>query len=199
MSSPSSPSPSMSPSSPQAPRRRRLRGGYVASLVSAVVTLVVFGVLLALGPWVRHPAPDFISEVGTNLEAQLEVDEEDLDVIGVYGLSFDGICSFTTPSGTPGMSERRHVRSVDYGAEEWHLVQTLEVTESGTYDISCDNRKTEFGLASTYVSDSAGRRQFTWAITWITLPVLGLATTVTIAVVTRRRDRQEKAAASGRH
>ncbi|MEE2043041.1 hypothetical protein Q7689_06410 [Nocardiopsis tropica] len=42
-------------------------------------------------------------------------------------------------------------------------------------------------------------RQFTWAVIWITLPVLGLATTVTIAVVTRRRDRQEKAAASGRH
>ncbi|GAA0977993.1 hypothetical protein GCM10009551_015510 [Nocardiopsis tropica] len=82
---------------------------------------------------------------------------------------------------------------------KWHLVQTLEVTESGTYDVSCDNRNTEFGLASTYVADSAGMRQFTWAVIWITLPVLGLATTVTIAVVTRRRDRQEKAAASGRH
>ncbi len=188
----------MSPGSPQAPRRRRLRGGYVASLVSAVVTLVVFGILLALGPWVRHPAPDFISEVDTNLYVRLEVDREDLDTIGVYGLSFDTPCSFTTPSGAPGESEYHTVRSVDYGAEEWHLVQTLEVTESGTYSISCSNTTSEFGLASTYVADSAGTRQFMWAMTWITLPTLGLVATVTFAVVTRVRDRRERAAASER-
>ncbi|WP_223839009.1 hypothetical protein [Nocardiopsis deserti] len=202
MSSPSSPSPSIppgSPQAPQAPRKRGLRGGYVASLVSAVVTLVVLGVLLALGPWVRQPAPDFISEVGTNLYVRLEVDREDLDTIGVYGLSYSGSCSFTTPSGASGEYRTHGASSFDYGAEEWHLVQSLEVTESGTYSISCSNPTSEFGVASTDVVENARTRQFMWAMTWITLPALGLVATVTFAVVTRVRDRRERAAASERH
>ncbi len=188
----------MSPGSPQAPRRRRLRGGYVASLVCAVVTLVVLGVLLALGPWVRQPAPDFISEVDTNLYVRLEVDREDLDTIGVYGLSYSGSCSFTTPSGTSGEPQNHSVSSFDYGAEEWHLVQSLEVTESGTYSISCSNTTSEFGVASTDVVESARTRQFMWAMTWIALPTLGLVATVAFAVVTRVRDRRERAAAAAR-
>lgn len=182
------------PPSPSSPRTRPLRGGYVASLACAVLTIVVFGVLLALGPWVRHPSPDFIGEVGRDLQVQVDVEEEGLDVIGIYGLSFGGLCEFTTPSGALAESRRHSVTSFDYGAEQWHLVQTMEVTESGTYQIRCTNTQADFGVASTYVADTARIRQFTWAMIWVTLPTAGLAATVVLAVVTLVHDRRSRAA-----
>ncbi|WP_223809098.1 hypothetical protein [Nocardiopsis listeri] len=196
MSSPSAP---LSPKSPKAPRERPLRSGYVASLVCAAVTLVVFGILLVLGPWVRHPTPDFISEVGRNLEVRLDVEEEDIGELGVYGLTFEGFCTVTTPSGARGESHRQGTSGYDFGAEEWDLVQTLEITETGTHDIVCENPDTEFGIASKDVVENAGMRQGLWTLTRIGLPILGLFATVTIAMVTRMRDRQEKAAMPQSH
>lgn len=190
MSSTSTPFPTESPNTPGRPP---LRSGYVASLICAVVTLVVFGILLALGPWVRHPAPDFISEVGRDLEVQLDVEERDLGEIGVYGLKFNGYCTVTTPSGDHGETELHAASGHYFGAEEWKLVQTLEITETGAYDIVCDNPDSDFGIASKDLYENAPTRQLLWGLTWISLPVLGLVTTVTIVVVTWVRDRREKA------
>lgn len=190
------PTSSPPPAPPSPPHTRPLRGGYVASLICAVLTVVVLGILLALGPWVRHPAPDFIGEVGRDLQVQVDTEEEGLDVIGVYGLSFGGLCEFTTPSGTLAESRRHSVTSFDYGDEQWHLIQTMEVTESGTYRVRCTNTQADFGVASTYVADTARIRQFTWALVWVTLPTAGLTATVVMAVVTLRHDRRAKAAAA---
>ncbi|MEU3307449.1 hypothetical protein [Nocardiopsis sp. NPDC006832] len=190
MSSTSTPLP---PDSPNTPGRPRLRSGYVASLICAVVTLVVFGILLALGPWVRHPAPDFISEVGRDLEVRLDVEEGDLGEIGVYGLKFNGYCMVTTPSGVHGETELHAASGYYFGAEEWNLVQTLELTETGTHDIVCENPDTDFGIASKDLYENAPTRQLLWGLTRISLPVLGLVTTVTIVVVTWVRDRRGKA------
>lgn len=198
MSAMSKPSPL--PSSPPAPQTRlgrRLRGGYIASLVSLVATLVVLGVLFALGPWVRQPAPDFISDVSPDLQLELELAEEHVGELGVYGRSFEGVCSVLTPSGGAGVTQLQGASRYSYGSEEWHLIQILEIPEAGTYEITCSNAQTDFGIAAMDVVEGAPTRQMAWGLTWVLLPVLGLAATVTLAVVTRVRDRRERAAAAG--
>ncbi|MET9780848.1 hypothetical protein [Nocardiopsis alba] len=164
-----------------------------------MATVVVFGVLLALGPWVRQPTPDFITETEQNLEVELELGEEHLGELGVYGRSFGGGCSFHRPSGTPGEIQMRGAGTFSYGAEEWNLVHVLTVVEPGTHKLSCSNDETEFGVASMHVVETASTRQMLWGLTWIGLPILGLITTVTLGVLTLLRDRREKAAvAAGR-
>ncbi|WP_239646319.1 hypothetical protein [Nocardiopsis prasina] len=193
---PQSPPPPGVQPAPQVTPGRRPRGGYIASLVSLVATVVVFGILLALGPWVRHPAPDFISEVDQNLDVELELGEEHLGELGVFGRSFGGACSVHRPSGTPGNVQMRGASSFSYGADEWNLVHVLEIVEPGTHTITCTNEGVEFGVASMHVVETASTRQMLWAFTWIGLPALGLLTTVTIGVVTLVRDRREKAASA---
>ncbi|MEC3893767.1 hypothetical protein GTW20_14035 [Nocardiopsis alba] len=164
-----------------------------------MATVVVFGVLLALGPWVRHPTPDFITETERNLEVELELGEEHLGELGIYGRSFSGACSFHRPSGTPGETQMRGAASVSYGAEEWNLVHILTVVEPGTHKLVCSNDETEFGVASMHVVETASTRQMLWGLTWVGLPLLGLIATVTLGVLTLLRDRREKAAvAAGR-
>ncbi|OLT25323.1 hypothetical protein BJF83_23210 [Nocardiopsis sp. CNR-923] len=162
-------------------------------------TLVVLGVLVALGPEVRQPAPDFISDVSPNLQIELELGEEHMGELGVYGESFDGACSALTPSGSAGATQMRGASRYTYGAQEWHLIQVLEIPEAGTYQISCSNAQVDFGIASMDVVESAPTRQMVWALAWVLVPVLGLATTVTLTVLTRVRDRRQKAAAVGHY
>jgi hypothetical protein len=189
---PQSPPP---PAAAQATGKRRLRKGYIASLVSLTTTLVVFAVLLVLGPYVRQPAPDFMAEPSLNLDVELELGEEHLGELGIYGLWFGPSCNFTNPAGGPGKIQMRGAASFDYGAEEWDLVHVVEITETGTHRITCYNEDVEFGVASMHVVETAQTRQRVWVLTWIGLPLIGLVTTVTIAAVTFVRARRERAAA----
>ncbi|MEU0237695.1 hypothetical protein ABZ234_08385 [Nocardiopsis sp. NPDC006198] len=159
-------------------------------------TVVILGVLFALGPWVRHPAPDFLTEIDDQpLQIEVELGEEHIGELGVYGRAFGFGCSFTNPSGTMAQTQIRGASSFDYGGGEWNLVQVVEITESGTHEIACNNQGVEAGIASMDVVESAPARQMLWGITWVSLPALGLITTVAIALVTLVRARRQKAAA----
>ncbi|MEU0237742.1 hypothetical protein ABZ234_08620 [Nocardiopsis sp. NPDC006198] len=189
------PLPPQAPSPAPAPRQSRLRGGYIASLISLVATLMVLGILFAFGPWVRQPAPEFITEV-TDEPLLIEVDlgEEHLGELGVYGRSGSFGCAVRNPSGTLAEGTRHWASRYTYGDSEWNLDNVLEITETGTHEISCTNRG-DAGIATMDVVENAPTRQMLWAITWVSLPTLGLVTTVALAVVTLVRARRQKAAA----
>mgnify|MGYP001163250136 CR=1 FL=1 len=181
------------PSPLQNPRRRHLRGGYIASLVCLAVTLVVLAILLAVGPEVRQPAPHFITDPPKDhVQFELELTEEQNE-LGVFGRS-GGACSTITPSGQSGDFQTRGASRYTYGAQEWSLVQILHTPEAGTYKITCTSARGEIGIASMDVVNNAPTRQMVWALTWVTLPALGLVATIVLAVVTRVRDRRDRAA-----
>lgn len=178
----------------QNPRRRRLRGGYIASLACLAATLVVLAVLLAVGPEVRQPAPDFITDPRSDhAEFELELGEEHVGEIGVFG-RFGGACTTITPSGQAGDFQTRGASRYTYGAQEWSLVQILHTPEAGTYEITCTSAQGEIGIASMDVVNNAPTRQMVWGLTWVTLPALGLVATIVLAVATRVRDRRQRAA-----
>ncbi len=186
--------PSPPPSPVQAPRGRRLRGGYIASLACLAVTLVVLAVLLAVGPEVRQPAPDFITDPRSDhAQFELELGEEHVGEIGVFG-RFGGACTTITPSGQAGDFQTRGASRYTYGPEEWSLVQILHTPEAGTYEITCTSPRGEIGIASMDVVNNAPTRQMVWGLTWVTLPALGLVATIVLAVATRVRDRRERIA-----
>lgn len=189
------PQPPSPPAAAQATGKRRLRKGYIACLVSLATTLVVFAVLLVLGVDARQPAPDFLAEPDRELDVELELGEEHVGELGLYSQLYEGGCAFTTPSGEPGLSTSQSVTPFDYGDEKWQLIRTMEIPEAGIYRFVCDNENADFGIASTHVADTARNRQLAWGLTWLGLPAIGLITTATIAAVTFRRDRREKAAA----
>lgn len=205
MSTPTPPEASPAPAPQQPPRPRpsqRLRPGYLASLISLAVTVMLTGTLLVVGTDAPHPEPDFIAGpagetefVGgprADIDFEIEVDEDDLGAVAVFAPNGKiGMCTHYPPSGG-GDSGETSSSPTAYGAQDWTLRSVHQIEEAGTHLFQCVSNE-EVGIAPASTVDAAQARQFAWALLWLSMPLLFLAT-VTIALVTFVRSRRERAA-----
>lgn len=164
--------------------------------------MVLTGTLLVVGADAPHPEPDFIAGptgesdfVGgprTDVDFEIEVGEDDLGAIAVFALDGKGgTCVHYLPSGAQGSSDPTSSPTA-YGTQNWTARSVHQVDETGTYLFECVSNG-EVGLAPATTVDAARARQFAWALLWLSMPFLFLAT-ATIALVTFVRSRRERAA-----
>lgn len=196
MTTPTPPQASPVPGAPQPHRprpARRLRPGYLASLICLTVTVVLAGTLLVLGPEVPHPEPDFIGGPTTEGDIEIEVGEDDLGEVAGFALEgAGGACVLYTPSGEQDSGDPAMGPTV-YGAQGWTVQSIYQIEEAGTHLFQCSSDD-EMGIAPAATTvDAAQTRQLVWALLWLSVPVLTLATAA-IAVTTLIRGRRQRAA-----
>lgn len=161
------------------------------------MAVLLSGTLLVVGTDAPHPEPDFIAgpteasdfAQGRSMDAEIEIGEEDLGKVAVFHVSGEGgICVLYPPSGDRPLGDPSS-SPTQYGTQNWEVRHVYEFEMTGTHLFHCSDR---VGIASAATIDAARIRQFVWAVLWLSMPLLFLAT-ATIAVVTFVRSRRERA------
>lgn len=198
MSNPSPPQtpPAPGPQYPPQPRARRgLRPGYLASLVSLAVALVMVGVVAVVGIRINHPQPDFIAEVSGGEDVEIEVTEDEpLGEVVLITHGFAGACVQYTPEPDLEMGDLRSTGVHVYGPDEMEARDIYVLDEPGTHTFQCTD-DAEGGLAPVATTvDAAQTRQMVWVVAFLGVTTAGVLLSIGLALATFLRSRKETAA-----
>lgn len=203
MSSPNPPQTSPGPDpqqSPQQRNRRGLRPGYLASLISLAVALVMVGVVAIVGIRIAHPQPDFIAEVSDGEDVEIEVaEDEPLGEVVLITHGFSGACVQYTPEPELEMGDLRSTGPHLYGPDEMEARDVFVLDEPGTHTFQCTD-DTEGGLAPVATTiDAAQIRQMVWVVVFLGVTTVGTLLAIGLALATFLRSRKETPARPPRH
>ncbi len=196
---PQSPPASGSQPPPQPRHRRGLRPGYLASLVSLAVALVMVGVVAAVGTRISHPEPEYIVELSDDSLVEVEVEEGDpLGELALLSLESPG-CVHGLPSGDLGEMNVRGLGQWEFGSEGRTPYFVYEFEEPGTHTVEC-TEEVDGGLALAAESiDAAETRQQIWAVTALGVPTVAVLLAIGLALATFLRSRKESTARPPQH
>lgn len=197
---PQSPPASGSQPPPQPRNRRGLRPGYLASLVSLAVALVMVGVVAIVGIQIGHPQPDFIAEVSGGEDVEIEVaEDEPLGEVVLITQGFSGACVQYTPESELEMGDLRSTGPHLYGPDEMEARDVFVLDEPGTHTFQCTD-DTEGGLAPLATTvDAAQTRQVVWVVVFLGVTTVGVLLAIGLALATFLLSRKETADRLPRH